>query len=215
MPVATATITGPVFDQTGAPPFDATIEFRLRSNPRDLSGAVLRGSTVVKVGPAGAFSTVLYAADGGSTYDVIQRHHPYLGADLVEQDIGPIRVTGGETRWLAALLPVKIATGASDTHRIKRGDSLSIAGVWLDEFGVPIPSAGVGIASALLGPDGVTRAITSRWQAGVGEFELSMAAGTTAQLPIGTHQIDIKFSTGARVLRTMTGRVIVGQEITP
>ena len=215
MPVETATITGPVFDQTGANPLDATIEFRLRTNPRDPAGVVLRGSTVVKVSAAGAFSTALYASDSGSTYDVIQRHRPYLGAELVERDIGPIHIVGGETRWLGALLPVRIAPEARDSHRIKRGDTLNIAGVWLDAHGIPIPTAGVAISSALLGPDRATRALTVTKLAGAGEFELSMAAVATALLPLGTHQIDIKFSTGARVVRTLTGRVIVDQEITP
>lgn len=217
MAVTTANITGPVYDQTGAAPLDATIEFRLRNDPRDLSGTVLRGSTVVRVSDLGNFSTVLYASAGGSTYDVIQRHRPYLGAELVERDIGPIHITGGETRWLAALLPVKVAPGASDTHRIKRGDTLSLPFIWLDARGVPISHDGVAITSSLHGPDGLLRAlvVSKIAPAAAGMVELSMAAAMTALLPLGDHLIDIKFSTGARIVRTLTGRVIVDQEITP
>lgn len=217
MPVETATITGPVFDQTGANPLEAAIEFRLRTNPRDPAGVVLRGSTVVKVSAAGGFSTPLYRAIGGATvYDVIYRFRPYLGAEWIERDIGPIRLIDGGSRSLASLLPVEITADASDTETIKRGDSISMASIWVDQWGAPISTSGVTIAASMRGPDGVLRSLTvTKGPAASGTFEISMPPAQTADLPIGAHLIDVKFTTSDRVVRSRTGTIIIDQEITP
>lgn len=213
----TATVTGPVRDQTGGNPLDATIEFRLREAPRNTTTAVAKGSTIAPV-TGDAFAAVLYFAPGIPTvYDAILHYRPFLGAEMIKEDIGPIILSDVGTFPIASLIPVKIPPGASDSATFKNGDTIELAGIWMDEFNRPADHTGVTISANLRGPDAVDRAMTvaKLSPAANGEFTVSMAADQTAALPVGVHFIDIKFATAESVRRTITSKIIIEQRITP
>ncbi|KGJ06532.1 hypothetical protein IT41_02510 [Paracoccus halophilus] len=203
-------------DQTGNAPIDATIEFRLRHRPADSALVAGGGVTIAPVGD-GNFTARLYREPGLPTvYDVIMHHRPFTGAEIVSEDIGPIVIEADGTYPIASLMPLKIPPGATDTAEIRQGDRLEFGGVWLDEWNRPINHAGIAISSSMLGPDGTTRALAvTKGAPESGSFAIAMDLAATMTLPVGTHQIDVKFSAPDRVVRTITSQIEVKTRTTP
>jgi hypothetical protein len=99
---------------------------------------------------------------------------------------------------------------------MKRGDTLSFGVIWLSEIDRPLSLVGVTVRASLRGPDDAVRSLTvTILDAAAGEFEVSKPASATALFPLGRHEIDIKFDTGVRVVRTLSGTVHVDREVTP
>lgn len=209
------TIAGPVILPDGTNPAHGRVIFEARA-PILGDAAVLRGPVVATIA-SGAISVDLEAEAGGTPYAVTVEYWSAALGQLVRQPLPDVVPTGAAGPFTLADLAT-LTTGASGSRSLslKRGDSLSLPGIWVDQHGRPLDLTGVTIASALLGPDAVTRPLgVAVLDAATGRFELSMLAVDTAALPLGGHQIDIKFTVGARVVRTLTASITLLHEITP
>lgn len=209
-------VAGPVIAPSGLPPHAAKIEFRLRSYvAADDTLAVPQLVTANVIG--GAINATLIGSAEGIVYDV--DYVALLAGHRRRVPMRHIVIDGSGPFSLADLVDqtVRIPSRVKSETSIKRGDTLSLGMIWVGDFDQRLDHAGVDIAASLLGPDGVLRAmtVTKLTPATDGEVEITMAADETAALPLGTHQIDIKFSTVSRVSRTVTGTITVLQEITP
>ena len=209
------TIAGPVILPDGTNPAHGRVIFEARA-PILGASAILRGPVVAPI-TDGEISIELEGAADGTPYAVTVEYWSEARAQLIRQPLPDIVPTGASGPFTLADLATLIAgAGIADHLTLKRGDSLSLPGVWVDQHGRPLDLTGVTIASALLGPDAVTRPLgVAVLDAAAGRFELSMLAVDTAALPLGGHQIDIKFTVGARVARTLTASITLMQEITP
>ncbi|WP_312529441.1 hypothetical protein [Paracoccus sp. (in: a-proteobacteria)] len=209
------TISGPVLLPDGSNPQHGRVIFTARR--ARLAGSVVVPAPIAVPITAGAISVALQGEAEGFPYAVSVEYFSAAHNRVLVSPLPDIVVSAEATGTLISLAAVSIPTDAASAVRIKRGDTLNLPFIWLDRNNRPISHAGVTISSALLGPDGQRRNLTVSKIAPAtsGAVELAMSAGLTAQLPLGAHHIDIKFSTGARVLRTITGQIIVDQEITP
>jgi hypothetical protein len=209
-------VAGPVIAPSGLPPHAAKIEFRLRSYvTADDTLAVPQMVTANVIG--GAINTALIGSPEGIVYDV--DYVALLAGHRRRIPMGLIVVDGAGPFALADLVEqtVRIPLRVKAETSLKRGDTLSFGMIWVGEYNQRLDHGEVDISASLLGPDGVKRAleVEKLSPSSDGEVEVSMPASETALLPLGDHQIDIKFSLGARVSRTATGTITVLQEITP
>lgn len=210
-----STIAGPVILPDGTNPAHGRVIFEARA-PILGASAILRGPVVAPI-TDGEISIELEGAADGTPYAVTVEYWSAAKAQLIRQSLPDVVPTGAAGPYtLADLATLTPDAGSADHLIIKRGDSLSLPVVWVDRYGRPLDLTGVSVASALLGPEGVVRPLgVEVLDAATGSFEIAMLAVDTAALPLGEHQIDIKFAVGARVVRTLTASITLLQEITP
>lgn len=217
MAVTLTTVTGSMELPDGSTPRLGRVIFTLTGWAKDAPHLFVQGSIDVAAAADGSFSVDLQTTDDLDVeYDVVFFHHDLSSNREISTAVGRILVPSSGPVTLASLLPVRIPGGVTDSHRIKRGDSLSLPGICLDDHDRRQSLASITVASSLLGPDGVKRSLSvTKTDADQGEIEISMSPSMTTDLPLGPHQIDVKFSVGGRVKRTLTAIIHVDQEITP
>ncbi|RWR09815.1 hypothetical protein [Paenirhodobacter populi] len=220
MAVSTTAVAGAVALPDGSAAVDGDKIVFTRRRAGVSNGAMVMHGQVAAIVSGGQISVTLSRDDDGiSVYDVSYRYFNLASRGWITASIGPIVIDGPGPYTLADLVEqtVRIPSSVKSEASIKRGDTLSLGMIWVGDFHQRLDHTGVDIAASLLGPDGELRAltVTKLSPATDGEVEISMTAAETADLPLGHHQIDIKFSTVSRVSRTMTGTITVLQEITP
>lgn len=217
MAVTLTTVTGSMELPDGSTPRLGRVIFRMTGWAKDAPNLFVAGSVDVAVASNGSFSVDLQTTDDLDVeYDVVFSHVDLATNSTVSNSVGRISVPSTGPVTLASLLPVRIPSDAGHEHRIKRGDTLSLPGICLDEKGLRQNLSGITLASSLLGPDGVVRSLAvTKTDQSAGEIEVSMSHSLTAALPLGVHQMDLKFSVGGRVSRTMSATLHVDQEVTP
>lgn len=210
------TVTGTVRLPDGASPLHARI---VLTADAPVIGAVIipRGPVVVAIGIDSSWSVALEAEARGTPYSGVLEYWSTAENRLIQDSLGRIVPTGapGPFAWddLAALaLPQK----ATRSVQIKRGDTLSWMMRWLDDHGRPLSLAGVTVSASLRGPDDVLRPLTvTKTTPDGSDFEVLYPHMLTEALPLGGHQVDVKFATATRVLRTVTGSIEIIREVTP
>lgn len=208
-------ISGPVRLPDGSIPTHGRVIFRLLGPI--LGGEVVAAATISAPIVAGAIDVDLEAVAGGTPYAVAVEHWSATEHRLVTTAL-PNVVPSGEAGpvTIAEIAAVPIPPSARSEATWKRGDTINIGGQWLDEHGRPLSLVGLTVTAALLGPDSETRALmVNVANAAAGLLEISLAASLSAALPLGAHRIDVKMTSGARVMRTQTGTIHIIQEVTP
>lgn len=217
MAVTLTTVTGTMELPNGATPHRGRVIFTMTGWAKDAPHLFVAGSVDVAVASDGSFSAQLQSTDDLDVeYDVVFSHVDLATSKDVSTQVGRILVPSSGPVTLASVLPVRIPGGASNQHRLKRGDTLSLAGICLDENGRRQNLSGISVSSALRGPDGATRSlVVTIVSAAAGEIEISLSAAQSALLPVGIHTMDVKFSSGVRVVRTLDAQITVEAEVTP
>ena len=209
------TIAGPVRLPDGTIPTHGRVIFEARQPIIDET-LVLRGPVIAPISGAGVIDVDLEADAEGTPYAVTVEYWSPVQHRLISQALPDVVPTGTGTGTLADFAAVTVPAGAPREIRRKRGETITLGALYVDRFGRPISLTGVSVAAAMRGPDGVTRALSiAVISAAEGTFEIAMAAGATASLPLGPHDIDVKFSVGTLVVRTLTATIHIDQEVTP
>lgn len=208
-------IAGPVRMPDGTIPAHGRVIFTARA-PILGGTLVTTGPVVAQIDGAGDIDITLQAEASGTPYGVTVEYWSDVEGRLIAAALPDIVPSVGAGPVTIADLTAEVIIGALDAHRIKRGSTLDLPCRFVDQHIRLLPLTDLTVTSALRGPDGVTRALTVTVSDPDGsDFEVSMSHIQTALLPLGTHGWDIKFSTGARVLRSITGQIIIEQEVTP
>lgn len=208
-------IAGPVRLPDGTNPTHGRVIFEAREMQVSDS-AVLRGPVIAEI-TAGAIDISLVGEVNGTRYSAAVEYWSYGEQRMLRQALPDVVVTGTGTGTLGDFATVIIPSDAGGEAGWKRGDTIEITGIWLNEHDRPHDLDGVTITSSVLGPDGTKRDLSVALDSNTksGRFELSATAAETADWPLGEHRIDVKFSrSGGRVSRTVTGTIIIEQEIT-
>lgn len=207
-------IAGPVRLPDGTIPAHGKIIFR-RKEAQISDGVVLTAPVSANIDGAGDFTITLAAASSGTPYSVIVVYWSAVENRLLSCPLPDVVPTGAAGPVTLAGIAAHVLPDVPSEHRVKRGSTLILPCRLLDKNARPQPLTGLTIASDLRGPDGETRPFTvAVLDSATGDFEVLMTAAQTALLPLGGHAWDIKFSTGARVDRTITGTIIIEQEVT-
>lgn len=219
MAVSLTTITGNVEFPTGTTPARASIRFRL-TGPGANGGNVFLGQSAFVVQANGSFSAEVQHTESMDIRTYYEVSVSYFDGDTgrqVERALGLIKVPQSESAvTLASLLPTAIPSSASNVYRTKRGDTISFGIVMLDDHNRPLDLTGYSIAASMRQGDGPIRSfVVTRVSNPQGRFDLTLSAAVAAGLALGAHEFDIKFSTGGRVARTLTGTIIIEREVTP
>lgn len=219
MAVSLTTVTGTLEFPSGAAPARAVIRFRLIGPDKDGQNMFL-GTSEFSVASSGSFSAAVQHTDNMAEqtfYEVTASYFNTESGQQVTRPLGIIKVPlSAESVTLGSLLPVKVPSDASNVHRVKRGDTIDLGLKMLDQYGRALDLTGFSIAASMRQGGGAPRALTvTRVSNPGGRFDLTLSASLSAALPLGPHDFDIKFSSGGRVSRTMTGTIIVEAEVTP
>lgn len=211
------TIAGPVRMPDGTIPTHGRVIFRPRLGGYVGSPAVTAGAVVAAISSAGAISVVLEGRADGTPYAVVVEHWSVADQRMVSTPLPDVVPTGAAGPFtLADLAAVDVPRCATNENTWKRGDTISIAGQWIDHHRRPLDLTGYAIAAAMRGPDNVTRdMLVTVTAAATGLLSIGMSAAETALLPLGDHLIDVKARIGARVARTQTGIIHIAEEVTP
>lgn len=219
MAVSLTTVTGSIDFPNGSTPAQAVIRFRLTS--RDSNGSNLFfGVSEFPVGSDGSFSAAVQTTDGmdeRTFYEVTVAYFDGASGLQSVYSLGLVKVPGsGSSVALSSILPIIVPSGASSVYRTKRGDTISFGIVMQDQYGRPLNMTGFVIRAGMRqgSAEPVLFEVTNVALAD-GRFDVTLAAGLSSLLPFGAHDFEIKISNGVRVVRTMTGTVIVEQEILP
>jgi len=209
------TIAGPVRLPDGTLPTHGRVIFEARQPIVDET-LVLRGPVVAPISGAGAIDVDLEADAEGTPYAVTVEYWSPVQNRLISQTLPDVVPTGTGTGTLADFAAVPVPVAAPREIRRKRGDTITLPALYVDRFGRPISLTGVSVAAALRGVDGITRGLTiGIISAADGTFEIAMAAAASAALPLGPHALDVKFTVGTVVVRTLTATIHIDQEVTP
>lgn len=218
MAVSLTTVTGNIEFPNGSTPARAVVRFRLTGADKN-GGNVFLGVSEFTVANNGSFSAEVQHTDGmdeRTFYEVTASYFDAAVGQQVNQLLGMVKVPqSGTSITLASILPVPVPSNASSVHRAKRGDTISFGIQMLDQYGKPLDLNGYSISASMRQGNnriGFSFTPVNRAQ---GRFDLSLAASVTAALELGSYDFDIKFSTGVRVSRTLTGTIIIDPEVTP
>lgn len=219
MAVSLTTVTGSIDFPNGSTPAQAVIRFRLTS--RDSNGSNLFfGVSEFPVGSDGSFSAAVQTTDGMDERTFYEVTVAYFDGAAGQQSVyllGLVKVpTSGSSVTLSSILPIVIPSGATSIYRTKRGDTISFGIVMQDQYGRPLNMTGFAISAGMRQGDAalVMFEVTSVSLVD-GRFDVTLAAGLSGLLALGAHDFEIKISNGVRVVRTITGTIIVEQEVIP
>jgi len=217
MALSLTTITGTVDFPGGATPARAFVRFQLASV--DVSSPnVFVGASDFTVAANGTFSAQVQSTDGmddRTLYEVTLHYFDQAtGRDGVIH-LGNIKVPEGDPVVLADLLPVRFPGGASSTHRVKRGDTISLGLQMLDRYNRRMRLSGITVSASMrLGGGAEIPFAVVIVDAALGLVEMTISAGISSSLALGAYDFDIKLSDGAHVGRTLTGTIIVDERVT-
>ena len=219
MAVSLTTVTGNIEFPNGATPARAGVRFRLTGSDKN-GGNLFLGVSEFTVESNGSFSADVQHTDGmdeRTFYEVAASYFDASTGQQANQLLGVVKVPQSETSiTLASILPVPVPSNASSVYRVKRGDTISLGIQMLDQFGKPMNLAEYSVSARMRKGDGPLVAFGFAWAArAAGRFELTLSASISAGLEPGPYDFDIKFSTGVRVSRTLTGTIIIDPEVTP
>lgn len=163
---------------------------------------------------SGAFSADLIGSSDGIVYDVT--FIETIGGKKRRIPLGPIVLDTAGTFALADLLPIPIPPNATDRIIIKRGDTINIGAIWLDEFNRPVSLDMTTVTADLKAPDGTTTAFTVTIDSDVttGRYGLSLTAAQTDALDPGSYTVDIKYLRNGQVAHSSTGTITIIERIT-
>lgn len=208
------TISGSVLLPDGTIPAHGRVVFQARA-PIGADALVLAAPVSVRI-EAGTITASLAGQEEGAVYSVTVEHWSDTSARLLRQALPDIVVTGSGAGTLAGLAVVEWSEYGKP-YAIKRGDTLSVGCIWLDQNDRPASLADTTVEADMLptgGGEVIHLTVLVDSDAETGRFSLSLPAEQTADLDTGPYMIDIKYSRNGAVAHSSTGTIIIGREIT-
>lgn len=218
MAISLTTVAGTIEFPNGATPPRSSIGFRLTNRAANGSNVFLGYSEFI-IAANGSFSADVQTTNGmpeDTYYEVTVSYFDLTLGRQTTAGLGLVKIPATGTVNLDSILPVRVPSNSKNAYRVKRGDTISFGLVMLDQYNRPLNLAGYSISARMRQGDGPLQSFSvTRVSNPEGRFDLTISASSSALLPLGPHDFDIKFSDGVHVSRTLTGTIIIDPEVTP